>query len=75
MLGNSLKADRLDLREQTTLNQILRQFDFVDIIFQRFGTFQGDLGMHGIALEEHLDPVAVFRDGEDDAGGVLDRRH
>ena len=32
------------------------------------------LGVHQIAFEENFDPVAVLGNGENDAGGVFDRR-
>jgi len=31
------------------------------------------LGVHQIAFEERLDPGAIFRHSDDDAGGISDR--
>ena len=49
--------------------------DLFDInIEQATGGKIDGLGVHQVAFEENFDPVALFSNGENDAGSVFDRR-
>ena len=43
LMGRCLLAQKLSRRQQSPLYQRLRQADFIDVVFERPGAFQGDL--------------------------------
>ena len=60
-------------RARTLVNSALVR-NLFDVNVEHHTVRQIDgLGVHRIAFEEHFDPVAVLSDGENDAGGILDR--
>src|SRR5262245_50577628 len=54
----------LNRRKESALNQVLRQFDLVRVIFQRFGALQSDLaGLFGGGFVQALAAEEIFSFG------------